>query len=256
MKKLLIVLPAVLALSLLVPGCSIVDAGPVTTRTFDYVGFDAIEVSSAFQAEIVQSNTWNISITAQENLFDHLNINIIGSTLKINLDGWGSWPWGYHQPKARITMPELYAFKLSGASKGSVSGFKSNHDTNVFVSGASKLDINLEAYDTRIDVSGASRINGRLNAHDMNLKVNGASRAELSGSGNALAIQASGASRADMENFTINDASVDLSGASRVTISPSGKMSVSVSGASSLVYTGNPQLETIDVSGSSTIHKK
>ncbi len=253
MKKMLIVPVMVLVLSLLISGC-VVDVGTVTTRTYDYTDFESVEISNAFQAEIVQSNIWSVSITAGSKLFDHLNISIEDRILKISLRSWQLW--NFRQPKARITMPELYSLKLSGASTGSVSGFKSNHDTDFYVSGASKVDLDLEAYDSCAEVSGASRVTGRLSVHDMDMEVTGASRAELEGTGNSLDIYVSGASRVDMENFTMTDASVDVSGASRLTISPTGKTSVSLSGASSLHYTGNPQLESINISGSSTIHKK
>ena len=254
MKKILIAMASIMVMSILFTGCVVVNAGPVTTRTFDYLGFESVDIGSAFQAEVVQSNEWRIEITAPDSLFDHLVVAVDGHTLKIGLRNNNSW--NYRRPKARITMPELYTLKISGASIGSATGFASNHDTDVYVSGASKLDLDLGAYDTRMLVSGASHVTGHLDVHDFRLEINGASKVNLSGSGNTLDIQASGASRVDMQNFNITDVSAGVSGASRVTISPSGKMSVSLSGASSLYYTGNPQLESIEVSGSSTIRKK
>ena len=256
MKKLIIALAAVLALGLVVPGCSF--DGTVTTKTLDFTGFDNIEVGSAFQVDVVRSSEFSVNVTARQSVLDHLDITQEGNTLKIGLQaGWWGWfPFGNSRPKARITMPELYDMRVSGASDASATGFQSEHDTNIFVSGASSVDVDIQANGSTVQVSGASHIDGRLNVNGADIEVDGASRAELGGSGKTLDLQASGASRAEMEGMTVADASVKLSGASRATISPSGKISVAISGASSLQYTGNPSLESIDVSGASTIHRK
>ena len=110
-----------------------------TTKTFDYTDFVNVEVGSAFQVDVVQSDQWGISITAQDGLFDHINVDKVGDAVKIGLD-WSSWthfPWATSAPTARITMPQLHTIKVSGASKGTVSGFRSDHDTDISVSGAS-----------------------------------------------------------------------------------------------------------------------
>ena len=259
MKGILMGLAAILALPILFAGCSRPDPGPTTTKNFDFADFNKVEVNSAFEVELVQSSTYSIMITAQERLFDQLSLTKSGETLQINLQwGWGTWvsSWGYQRPKARITMPDLNELKLSGASKGTVRGFRSSHDTNVFLSGASSLDVDFEAYNSRIEVSGASRITGRVKATGLSFQIDGASSAELSGSSGKINLEASGASRASLESVAAGAVSVELSGASRATVSPKDNMSVKISGASSLTYTGSPSLDSIDVSGASTIHRK
>ena len=260
MKRLLAGLAILLALPLVFAGCTRVNPGPVTTRSFDYTGFSKVEIGSAFRVEVVQSDTWSISITAQEKLFDRVSVSESGDMLQINLSwGWGTWvsSWGYQRPTARITMPELNALSISGASDGTAKGFRSSHDTNITVSGASNLEIDIEAANSRIEVSGASRLEGTLKTSgDVRAQITGASRAKLEGSARSLTLEGSGASNANMENLAVQDADVEMSGASHATVSPEDTMRVSLSGASSLSYTGNPALEAIEVSGASTIHKK
>ncbi len=133
----------------------------------------------------MQSSTWGVSLTAQQKLFDQIEVTKSGETLQINIQwGWGTWvsSWGYQRPKARITVPELSVLRLSGASKGSARGFKSTHDTDLFLSGASSLDIDIEAASSTIEVSGASRLTGKLTVDDVRLQINGASNATLTGS--------------------------------------------------------------------------
>ena len=259
MKRLLAGLAVLLSLPLVFTGCTQVNPGPTMSKNSDFTGFSKIDVNSAFEVEIVPSNTWSISVTAQEKLFDHINVSKNGDTLEINLKwGVGTWlsTWGYKRPKASIAMPELSSLNLSGASRGNVKGFHSSNNTKITISGASTLDTDIEAADINLGVSGASKISGSVKATTLTGVIDGASRANLTGSADKLILNASGASSVDLEGLPAQDIEVNLSGASRATVSPVAKVKISVSGASSLTYTGDPSLESVDVSGASTIHKK
>jgi len=59
----------------------------------------------------------------------------------------------------------------------------------------------------------------------------------------------------NFSNFHVNDANVELSGASHATVYVAGRLDVSASGFSSLQYLGNPTLGNIDTSGGSTVTK-
>ncbi len=259
MKKPWAALAAVLVLSLAITGCAGFNPGPEENRDYGLKDFSAVRVSSAFEMELVRSDAYAVTVTAQEGLFEHIKAEKTGDTLAIGMEwGWGTWvpSWGYHRPKVRITMPEVSSVDLSGASRGTVSGFRTTRDLQLTLSGASSLDADFESGDAVIEISGASHLSGRAKASAVRLEVNGASRAELAGSAGSLRINASGASQANMGDLAVGDASVELSGASRATISPTGKMQVKLSGASSLVYAGSPELDGIDISGASTIRRK
>jgi hypothetical protein len=258
MKRLLAGLAVLLVLPLLFVGCS-KNYGPVTSKNYEFTDFTRVEISSAFEVEIIQSNAWSITIEAQEQLFENLNVVKTGDTLEINLKwAWGDWvsSWGFKRAKARITMPDLTGLNLSGASKGSITGFKSAHDADILVSGASTLKMDIEAAGTELVVSGASRIDGSVKATNLRMEISGASRVTLSGSADDLIVEASGASTVALEGLPAQDIDIELSGASRGTVSPGNTMKVNLSGASNLTYMGNPELEAIEISGASTIHKK
>jgi hypothetical protein len=240
-------------------GCTGVNAGPEIERNFDFDDFSKIEISSAFQVEIIPSDVYSIAITAQEELFDHITVTKSGDKLEISMKwSFGTWlsSWGYRSPKARINMPVFAGLEMSGASKGTAEGFKSSGSLKLVISGASSLEIDIEAKDADIEVSGASHITGVLKSGNTGIEVTGASRAELNGSGDNLDIIVSGASRTNLEEFSVHNADAVVSGASRATISADSKIIVELSGASSLEYTGDPTIEVKDISGASTIHKK
>jgi len=69
-------------------------------------------------------------------------------------------------------------------------------------------------------------------------------------------LEFSDASNLDLTSFQVNDADVNLSGASHVTVNPTGRLDVDASGASNLQYLGEPTLGNINTSGGSNVNRK
>ena len=258
MKKAVMLIVVVLLLLLLVPGCFglITGSGNLETREFNYSDFTRIEVGNAFEVEVVQSGSFGISVTADDNIFDYLNVAKSGETLKIWLKS--GYSYGNHTAIAEISMPQLYQLDFSGATHGIVRGFSSSHDFNLELSGASSLNINdMTAGNLRFGISGASSVTGNIVADgDAHFNLSGASSVSLSGSADDLDADASGASSLGLDDFTVHNVSIELSGASNGTINLDGTLNADLSGASRLYYIGEPTLGDLDTSGSSSISKK
>lgn len=106
---------------------------------------------------------------------------------------------------------------------------------NLHISGASKISVtNLNNSAFRVDSSGASKI-----------KVEGASE--------KFTVDMSGASKLEAENFKAEKVSVDASGASCATVSVLEDLKVDLSGASKVVYYGNPASLEKRTSGASSV---
>jgi len=260
MKRKIAIAAMILVLASLMPLVScekvLIDEieGPVTTRQYDFTDFTAIEIGDAFELEVTAADTWSVAITAREGLFDRINVSQHGDTLKIdlenfllNLDRSGT---------ATITMPELRELDLSGAVEASASGFVSGQDLGVHLSGASRLDIDAETGKFDAELSGASQLNGSLTATASDISLSGASEIKLEGSGGDIKINGSGASEAELADFPVDNADIDLSGASQVSLDISGRLDVSLSGASRVEYSGNPTLGDTDISGGSVLERK
>jgi hypothetical protein len=243
---------SVILLAALLPGC-IVGSGPTTTRDFDFSNFSKLEIGSAFEFTITQSSDFSVSLSFPESLGNYLDVTQTGDTVRVALK---PITFSTSRPKAKITMPDITDLNLSGASTGKISGFNFTHDLNVEASGASNVNFDMQAGNTTFDVSGASRISGKLDSSDSNMKFSGASRAQLFGSAGNLKLDASGASNLDLSQWPLQDADVVLSGASHSSVDLSGTLDVNLSGASTLEYTGSPQLGTVNVTGASTLRKK
>lgn len=228
-----------------------IDTGSVVTKELDFTDFTNVEIGHAFRVEITHSDSYRVTITANEKLFDHINVTKSGNTLKISLK-----PLRFHiRPtmEARIAMPTLNKLRLGGATKGVVRGFSSQEGFDLNLSGASTLDIDAEAGEAKFEISGASRLSGNIKVGDAEFTLSGASRAELSGSAKNVILSAWGASKLDLADFALNDTSVHLKGASQATVNVNGELNLDLSGCSVLKYAGNPTIRDIDVSGASTL---
>jgi hypothetical protein len=262
MKKFLL---AALLIAILISGGMLVscktvlidtDNGPLTTKEYDFTDFTGLDVSAAFELEVTPSDTYKVAVTASQAALDHIKVTKSGSTLKVEMSHWW-WFFSWHgTAKVTVTMPELKSLELSGASQGKVRGFKSSQDFDLSLSGASELDIDIETGDFEATLSGASQLAGYLKASSSDIELSGASEANLTGSGGNLILDGSGASHGEFSGFPVNDADIELSGASGAEVDVSGRMDVDLSGASSLEYYGNPILGNLDISGSSDIEHK
>jgi hypothetical protein len=216
------------------PG-GLVGSGNLETEAYDFTDFTHVEIGSAFEFEIQQSSSYEISITVDDNVMDYVQVSQVGQTLKIGLGRFG--PIGLVTLRASVAMPQLSALTVSGATRGTVSGFSSAED----------LDIG---------VSGASRVTGDITAGNVDFEISGASTIQLEGSANDMDATASGASHLNLDDFIVNNADVNLSGASSGTVNLDGRLDADLSGASNLWYIGEPMMGDIDTSGASTISQK
>jgi hypothetical protein len=67
------------------PGNPVTGSGRVVTKELQYNDFRVIRVESAFQAGITYSNSYRVSVTIDDNLFDYLQVSKEGDVLTIGL---------------------------------------------------------------------------------------------------------------------------------------------------------------------------
>ena len=246
-RKQVLVLSFVLAL--LVCGCGTLEdligeieeqvvvtpSGDIVTREEVIAGFDRVDASHAFEVAIEQGDEFSVAIRIDESVADYLVVEKRGNTLVVGLEArLGFNLLGDVTMEAEITMPSLTRLELSGASRGTITGFRSS-----------------EAFEA--EVSGASTLTGDIQASSVSADASGASNVVLSGSAADLSVDASGASDVDLGDFPVADADVSASGASTVTVDVTGRLDVTASGASDVFYSGDPTLGDTSTSGASSI---
>ena len=213
----------------------LIGSGNLETEEYAFTNFTKVEISTAFEFEIEQASSYSINVTADDNVIDRVQVSQDGQTLKIRV---GTVPTLRRVTlKALVTMPQLGGLTVSGATRGIVSNFNCTEAVS-------------------IAVSGASRVTGDITAGDIEFDVSGASTVQLEGSADDMVAIISGASRFSLGDFTVNNADVNISGASTGTINLDGRLDANVSGASTLLYIGDPVMGTMNVSGASSLGKK
>ena len=221
-------------------GCAqitITGSGNVVTQEEAITGFDKVDISQSFKVDISQGDNFSVVIRVDDNLIEYLEVVKQGSTLKIGLEPNRSYTILNATMEAEVTMPELVGLDLSGSSDANVSEFESTNSLVVDLSGNSGMRGDIQAGDTRFDVSGNSSI-------------------AICGSGGDLTVEALGSSKVDLADFPGSDGTVGASGSSTVTVNLSGILDADASGNSDIIYLGNPELGSIDTSGSTSIRPK
>jgi len=211
-------------------------SGKVVTLQEDFTGFGRLDVSHAFRVEVRQGDDYRVTVRIDDSLEEHLLLDRQSDTLRIGLEPGHTYNLNGVTLEADVTMPELMGLGLSGASQATLDGFQSTKPLDVHVSGASQLRGVIEV--------GAGQF-----------KASGTSQIRLVGSGRDVAIDASGASQVDLSRFEVDDAEIEASGASTVSIHAAGRLDAHASGASRVRYRGEPSLGRIHTSGSSSVER-
>lgn len=218
-------------------GCAVTvtGSGNLVTENYDFGGFTKVEAHNGFQVDLTRSSTFSVEITADDNIWEYLEVTNSGDTLRIRLKP----PRIYLSVdlRAKITMPDLYKIDLSGGSQASITGFSLSHD----------LSINL---------SGGSGVAGDITAADADFDLSGGSHVDLEGTADDLDVNGSGGSQLDLENFPVDNANIKLSGGGSATVNVDGTLNVNLSGGSHVTYIDNPTLGDIDLSGGSEVNRK
>ncbi|MFC1486766.1 GIN domain-containing protein [Thermoproteota archaeon] len=215
----------------------IIGSGDLITHEEIISDFTSVDAGSGFIVEISKSNSYEVLVTTDDNVMEHIEIKKSGDTLVIGTK------WGYSfrsvTLKVEITTPELHSLELSGGAQGKIEEFSSDNTFSVKLSGGSVLRGEFEtSKDVDLDLSGGSVLS------------------VIVGEANDLTIDASSGSVLDLSDFTVHNVNVELSGASRATINLDGGLSADLSGGSNLSYIGDPTIRNIETSGGSKISKQ
>jgi hypothetical protein len=212
----------------------VVGSGNRVTRQMDVREFTGIDASGAFRVTVVAGDAYSVAVTADDNLFEYIEVRKEGSTLRIGFNAMHPISLGSVSCNAEIVMPSLEYIRLSGAAQANISEFKTGKDFSA-------------------DLSGASSLTGSLDAARIQARASGASQIQLQGSSGDLSINGSGASNVDLSGLQSGSrASVELSGASRATVPARDTLEYSLSGGSHLEYKGRPSIIRSQSSGGSS----
>ena len=212
--------------------CDTEDPGPIqeVEKQFTVVDFDRLEMGSAFKITVEQGNLFEVTASGDRRNIDDLEVEKQGSTLVIRYEDNRNRK---HATSIKITMPVLLSANFSGASDSRISGFQDEETLTLHLSGASVCQLDANVTSLQADLSGASYL-------------------YANGNGENLDADLSGASVLKAFNFPVEKADVNASGASDANVTVSSELEALATGASVILYRGNPTVSS-EVSGSSVV---
>lgn len=197
--------------------------------------FTGIEISSAIKVVLTQGNTEKLTLEGDDDILQRVITETRGNKLIIKLKE-GTYNKSSQEVTAYLTFKTLSSIELSGA---------------VNLNGTNEMNFN----DLEFECSGATKINLHLNASKLDCDFSGASNLSLEGSVQLLNIDISGASKLNAEDLVVKNCNIDCSGASYIAIHVTDKLRAEGSGASKISYKGNPSIVESDMSGASKMSK-
>jgi hypothetical protein len=202
-------------------------------KEFQVTEFDRIELGDAFVIDVEQGNYFEVLVDGDRRNIDDLEVKKDGSTLVIRYNEVRN---RRHDTYITITMPALVSVKFTGASDSRVSGFYGTDNMDFHLSGSSEcqLDVNTEILNVFLSETSVLNIRGTARMLE----------AELSGDSVLKAF-----------NFPVTKADLRVCGASNGYVSVSDQLNVVASGASMVVYRGNPEV-TSERSGLSSVRQQ
>ena len=209
------------------------DPGPLqdTTKEYGIIDFDRLEMGSGFNITVEQGNTFLIRAEGDRRNINDLDVYKSGNTLVIEYDDQEDRK---HQTFITIQLPVLRSVVFSGGSVSVISGFESDGELDVHLSGGSLAQLD-------------------AGYKDLNIVLSGGSTLKMHGLGDYLHADISGASLLSGFDYPVRDADVNLSGGSNARLTVSDHLKVNASGASSVLYRGNPVVEET-LAGEISVH--
>ncbi len=152
-------------------------------------GFTAVNISGAFEVEIIAQEEPGLELEGDDNLLQIVRTEVKNGVLEV----FNEKPYSTREAiRVRISMPQLDAVSTSGASDIVVSNVKSEN-FNISTSGAGSLTISGAAKTLAVEMSGAGEVDAKdLRSEKVSVNSSGAADATVYASED-LTVSASGA---------------------------------------------------------------
>ncbi len=190
----------------------ITGSGNLITTQESASGFTSVAISGGFRFTIVQSDTYSVNVTTDDNLMQYVRVTQSGNSLSI---GFVPGSFLLVTPEVSIAMPDISQLDISGGSTGSTVGFVSLHPFAVNAAAGSIVTSSGNATDITVNASGGSQVDlSNLRASNAHVNLSGGSRATVNLAGRLDAALSGGSQLYYLGNPTLG--SITTAGGSLV----------------------------------------
>jgi hypothetical protein len=213
-------------------GC-VKGSGHQITENHKVDNFTKLDISGGFKINLKQDSSLTVSVTADDNLMKYIHTSSNGDKLRIyskkNICGSG-------EIVLNIGVKNLDVIKTSGGINLVTDGKLNTKDLHLELSGASRLDMDLNAANVTTEGSGSTDITlrGQATSHKI----------EFAGSGKVKA-----------GDFVVGSYDIETTGASDCVINVLKELNVNTTGAADIKYRGNPTSVNTSKTGAASVTK-
>jgi phage shock protein PspC (stress-responsive transcriptional regulator) len=204
-------------------------------KIYDITDFTKIDIGGNRKVRISQADDYFVKIIAPQTVLERENVSVVNKELRIDrsdiLCFFCFEP--YSDVIVEIQLPDLTKVDFSGAVSADI------------------LDFDLK--ELEIELSGASNLDANINASFVIIDLSGSSDVKLNGESNNTSIELSGASKVNGIDYKTSQVIIDMSGASQTQLQIIDSVIGDLSGASKLKLIGEPNSQSIETSGASTV---
>lgn len=211
--------------------------GNVTTKKITTGSYDKISIAGFYDVDLIAGSEGNITIEGEENLLQHVSVEVENNTLKISTEkGKRISPSTGKGILLKVPFESLNEVSIAGS--GDVNGKSTikatSFEANITGSGDMKLDIDATNVDASVTGSGDMTLKGKTKEF----------KCKVTGSG-------------DIEAFGLVGENVhaSVSGSGNCKVFCSDLIEARVTGSGDIDYKGEPKKKDTKVSGSGSISK-
>lgn len=224
---------------LLATSCSaqhrITGNGNIQTQSRSANNFTRIDCSGSFTIFLTQANSTGVKIETDENLFPYIITEVKGDKLVLKTKkGVNIKP--SKSVKVYLTMKNIEALNVSGASK--------IQSQNM-----------LQTDELKLSVSGSADMNLQLKTNSLSTDISGAGKMDVKGNATSTEYHISGTADVKADDLVTDNTEVHISGTGKLHVNAQKKLDVSISGIGKVWYKGNPEVAE-SVSGMGKIAKE
>ena len=258
-------------------GC--LSAQTMTTRQTRFEGQNITGVSagSTFQVEVYQSDKTSATVELPAKWADKLEFTIDNDgVVNIKLEGFKLNLNKEDEFKATVYLKDPYALKASSSATITAKTPIKTATLNIDVSSSGEVIIPDLTATNRVVINGSSsgEIEAKITAPLLRCDVNSSASADLEhigteavlnaassadidikGSTNKVTATTNSAGKIDGEEYTAKEASCRANSAGKITLHITGSLSAKASTGGSVIYSGDPNVQSLDTSTGGRVRK-
>lgn len=219
----------------ILPGCrpAVQGEGPLSRKSVPIDAFSKLELSMPAHVTLIVSDSLSLTIVAQENLMEYIEVHHEGST--VNLEA---------ERSLKSDKPVEFIFTCPAPEELEVNGSGSISVLNRFRTGSLVLNIN-----------GSGDIRANTNADQIETQINGSGDVYLSGSADEHKVEINGSGKLKAPDLLTDRYKISIHGSGDCYVHALSKLSANITGSGNVRYSGNPDVKS-DITGSGNISRK